>query len=176
MSPAIGVRWTIGDASGRGYEALRLAIWGAFRLLGPDAEYVVCVNRIAPDEARRRTGPVPAQVVWRPPGQLPAFLRDLLGDGMAEGVAWKFAPLRLFPERHELALDNDCILWATPAPMQAWLGSDRADQCLLAEDVREGFGQFAELCPPVPRNTAGCRRGSIWARRCTGCWPTGRLA
>lgn len=53
MSPAIGLRWTIGDASGRGYEALRLAIWGAFRLLGPDAEYVVCVNRIAPDEARR---------------------------------------------------------------------------------------------------------------------------
>jgi hypothetical protein len=149
----LAVRWTVGDASARGYEALRLSIRGAYNLLGPDAAYVVCVNGIAPEEARQRTGPVPAEVVWRPPGQLPDLLRGFLDHGMAEGTAWKFAPLRLFPDRYELALDNDCILWGMPEGMRRWLTSDRNDQCLLAEDVREGFGQFASLCPPEPRNS-----------------------
>ena len=149
----LAVRWTVGDASARGYEALRLSIWGAYRLFGPDAVYVVCVNGIAPEEARQRTGPVAAAVVWSPPGQLPDFFRGLLDQGMAEGVAWKFAPLRLFPDCHELALDNDCILWALPAAVRCWLDSARHDQCLLAEDVREGFGQFASLCPSQPRNS-----------------------
>ena len=31
----LGVRWTTGDASARGFEALRLSLWGAFRLFGP---------------------------------------------------------------------------------------------------------------------------------------------
>jgi hypothetical protein len=153
MGTAIGVRWTVGDASARGYEALRLSIWGAYNLFGPGAAYVVSVNQIAPEEARLRTGEAPAAVSWRPPGQLPDFLCGFLDAGMAEGVAWKFAPLRLFPERYELALNNDCILWAMPGSVLAWLESDRADQCLLAEDVREGFGHFAALCPPEPRNT-----------------------
>jgi hypothetical protein len=130
--------------------ALRLSIRGAYNLFGPDAAYVVCVNGIAPEEARQRTGPAPTEVMWRPPGQLPDFLRGFLDHGMAEGVAWKFAPLRLFPDRYELALDNDCILWALPNAICCWLASD---QCLLAEDVREGFGQFASLCLPQPRNT-----------------------
>ena len=177
MSEAIGVRWTVGDASARGYEALRLSIWGVYNLFGPGAAYVVSVNQIAP-EARRRTGEAPAAVSWRPPGQLPDFLCGSLDPGMAEGVAWKFAPLRLFPERYEVALDNDCILWAMPPSVLAWLESDRADQSLLAEDVRQGFGHFAALCPPEPRNSgfAGCRRGSTWARHCAACWPSGRLA
>ena len=148
----LAVRWTVGDASSRGCEALRLSIRGAYNLLGPDAAYVVCLNGIAPEEARSRAGPLPAAVLWRPPGQLREFLRGYLDHGTAEGVAWKFAPLRLFPGRHELALDNDCILWALPDAMRCWLASDR-NECLLAEDVREGFGQFAALCPPEPRNT-----------------------
>jgi hypothetical protein len=48
MGAAIGVRWTIGDASVCGYEALRLSIWGACSLFGADAAYTVSVNRIAP--------------------------------------------------------------------------------------------------------------------------------
>ena len=99
----LAVRWTVGDASARGYEALRLSIRGAYNLFGPDAAYMVCVNRVAPEEAQRRTGPVPAAVVWRPPGPLPEFLRGYLDHGMAEGVAWRFAPLRLFPDRNPSA-------------------------------------------------------------------------
>ena len=70
----LGVRWTTGDASARGFEALRLSLWGAFRLFGPNAEYVVCVNRIDAAEARARTGHVPDAVDWRAPGEVPGFL------------------------------------------------------------------------------------------------------
>jgi hypothetical protein len=33
----LAVRWTVGDASARGYEALRLSIQDAYNLFGPDA-------------------------------------------------------------------------------------------------------------------------------------------
>lgn len=153
MSAKLGVRWTVGDASPRGFEALRLSIWGAWRLFGPEADYVVSSNQITPEDAQARTGPVPAGIGWRPPGEIPDLLRRALDDGMADGVAWKFAPLRLFPDRHELALDNDCILWAMPGVVREWLRSDADDLCLIAEDVRPGFGRFAELCGPEPRNS-----------------------
>lgn len=149
----MGVRWTIGAAHPRGFEALKLSISGAARLFGPEAAYVVCVNGIAPDEARARTGDVPVAVDWRPCEGLPEFLLPFLDHGMAEGVAWKFAPLRLFPDRFELALDNDCILWDLPEALEAWLAAGAGDRCVLAEDVRPCFGQFADLCPPHPLNT-----------------------
>ncbi|HEX3209128.1 MAG TPA: hypothetical protein VHQ91_07095 [Geminicoccaceae bacterium] len=85
------------------------------------------------------------------PGEIPDHIRRVLDAGMAEGVAWKFAPLRLFPDRHELALDNDCIVWAMPEALRAWLQG--GDRCLIAEGVRLGFGQFPDLCGPEPRNS-----------------------
>jgi hypothetical protein len=148
---SLGVRWTGGDVSPRGFEALRLSIWGAWRLFGAEAGYVVCVNGIAPEEARGRTGPISAAIGWRVPGEIPDHIRRVLDAGMAEGVAWKFAPLRLFPDRHELALDNDCIVWAMPEALRAWLQG--GDRCLIAEGVRLGFGQFPDLCGPEPRNS-----------------------
>lgn len=151
-TPPIGLRWTIGDVNPRGFEALRLSIWGAWRLFGTDASYAVCVNSVSVDEARTRTGEVPAAVAWGDASDdLPRFLRACLDGGMAEGAAWKFAPLRVFPERFELALDNDCILWRLPEAIESWLA--RGDgACLLAEDVRTMFGAFAEFCAPAPRN------------------------
>lgn len=41
----VGVRWTIGDVSDEGFEALRLSVWGAFRLFGEDAVYAVASTR-----------------------------------------------------------------------------------------------------------------------------------
>lgn len=150
----LGLRWTIGDVSPRGFEALRLSIWGAWRLFGPRAAYAVCVNSVPLDEARRRTGAVPDQVIWHlSDGRIPDFLKAHLGPGMAEGVAWKFAPLRLFPDRYELALDNDCILWGMPDAVAAWLAADEPIASVIAADVRSCFGKFAELCGPTPRNT-----------------------
>ncbi|HEX6978194.1 MAG TPA: hypothetical protein VF342_02740 [Alphaproteobacteria bacterium] len=150
----IGIRWTIGDVSAPGFEALRLSIWGARRLFGSDATYVVCVNTLSPDEARRRTGKVPADVVWRASeGDLPQFLGAYLSAEMAEGVAWKLAPLRLFPSRYELSLDNDCILWAMPVAIAQWLESGDRNTCVLAADIKTCFGKFADLCGPEPGNT-----------------------
>jgi hypothetical protein len=95
---------------------------------------------------------VPDAVRWRPSGDLPPRLAAHLDAGMAEGVAWKLAPLRLFPDRYELALDNDCILWDLPSAMRAWL--DEAEpRCLIAADDVPAHGAFTALTRPEPRNT-----------------------
>lgn len=154
MKPAeLTVRWTVGAVSDRGFTALRLSLWGAWRLFGPEADYVVCVNTLPEAEARRRTGFAPPGIRWLvSDGAIPDFLRAHLDAGLAEGVAWKLAPLRLDPARFELSLDNDCILWAMPRALETWLTCPDG-RCLLAEDAAACFGQFAALCGPAPRNS-----------------------
>ena len=150
----VGIRWTIGDVSERGFEALRLSISGAWRIFGPETAYAVCVNSLPLTLARQRTGDVPKAVAWHGcDSKIPSFLRAHLDGGLAEGVAWKLAPLRLFPRRFEIALDNDCVLWAMPEAIRRWLSGSFDRACVLAEDVVAGFGQFAPLCGPAPRNS-----------------------
>lgn len=150
----LGIRWTIGNVNKRGFEALQLSIWGAWNLFGPDACYAVCFNQVPLERVRRLTGEVPAPVKWcEITDEVPVFIRAHLNAGMAEGVGWKFAPLQVFPDLHELALDNDCILWEMPGAIREWI--ERADSrtCVIAEDVRTCFGQFAHLCGQEPRNS-----------------------
>lgn len=155
MTFRLGIRWTMGDVSARGYQALRLSLWGAHRVFGAETELVVCVNTVSLDLVRHRVGNVPPTVRWRDTtSEIPGVLRARLDAGMAEGVAWKLVPLRVFPDRWELSLDNDCILWSMPSALEAWLEQDVA--CLLAADVVSMFGQFAAQCGPEPRN-AGIR-------------------
>jgi hypothetical protein len=91
-------------------------------------------------------------VEWREcTAELPAWLSPHIDASMAEGVAWKFAPVHLFPDRYSLALDNDVILWRMPESVRQWL--DGAEALLIAEDVRACYGKFAPLCPPLPRNS-----------------------
>lgn len=156
------VRWTIGAVSDFGFEALRLSIWGAWHLFGSAARYLVCVNSVPLGEARSRTGSVPEGVAWRAVDrELPDFLAPHLDTGMAEGVGWKLAPVRVDPTRHGLALDNDFILWELPPTLEAWLASDDPRACLLAADVVPSFGQFAPLCGPDALNSGirGLPRG-----------------
>ncbi|HEU4754098.1 MAG TPA: hypothetical protein VFU47_13390 [Armatimonadota bacterium] len=153
----LGVRWTIGDVSERGFEALRLSAWGAWRVFGPEAAYAVCVNSLPLERARELAGELPPGVVWHEAtAQVPEFLKAHCDEAMAEGVAWKFAPLRFFPDRFELSLDNDCIFWEAPPAIRRWLEEGDPVRCVAAEDVLACFGQFAELCGPEPRN-AGIR-------------------
>jgi hypothetical protein len=147
----LAVRWTIGDVSSRGYEALGLSILGVTRLL-PDAAFVVTVNSVPLDEARRRLGDTADLVEWiGSDGKAPEWLRSYLDDNFAEGVAWKFAPLRLFPDCYELALDNDVVLWDLPSAVKAWIQDP--ESCLIAEDVTCAYGQFAAVCGDQPRNS-----------------------
>jgi hypothetical protein len=153
----LGIRWTIGDVSAAGFEALRLSIWGAFRLFGDDAAYVVCVNTVPVPRARALAGDLPRGVAWiEADPEVSAFLRPHLDARRAEGLAWKLNPLQVFPDHHELSLDNDCILWDVPRTLRAWLADPSPDACLIAEDVRPSFGQFADLCGAEPRH-AGIR-------------------
>jgi hypothetical protein len=140
-SSRIGVRWTLGDVSERGFEALRLSIWGASRLFGRNAAYAICVNTIALGVAKEKADPLPIAVEWHDAtGEIPGFLRECFDGGMAEGCGWKLAPLRVFPDRFEISLDNDVILWSMPAAMREWLDEAEPDRCLMAEDVRACFG------------------------------------
>src|SRR5205814_9388016 len=83
---------------------------------------------------------------------VPSSLRTAFDSTMAEGVAWKLAPLRVFPDLWEISLDNDCILWDLPDGMRRWLHSADQRQCLLAEDARALYGQLTLFCGPEPRN------------------------
>ncbi len=147
----LGIRWTIGDVSPWGFAALGLSLWGAHGIFGGEAAYRVVVNGVAPEEAARRVGAVPPGVEFEPARELPAVLRAALDAGMAEGVAWKFAPLRVFPDLHELALDNDCVLWREPPALRRWREDGAA--ALLAEDVIPALGRFGARVGPLARNT-----------------------
>ncbi len=94
-----------------------------------------------------RTGDLPPGVTWLDiSDQIPKWFAAYVGQGMAEGVAWKLAPVRIFPHRYELSLDNDVILWAIPSAMQDWLGSGDRQACLMAADALPALGQFSDLC------------------------------
>lgn len=149
----VAIRWTIGDVHEHGFEALRLSIWGAWRLFGSDAEFAVCVNTISVERARALTGPLPDGVRWHrvSKSQVPRFIRRRLDPEMAEGAAWKLSPIRLFPEAYELSLDNDCILWRKPEALRSLGG-----RAVLAEDVERSVGQFDDFCDGEARN-AGIR-------------------
>lgn len=148
----IGVRWTVGDVSSHGYETLALSIAGATKTFGPDARYVVCVNSVGVETARQRVGPVSDSVEWVDATSLvPAWLAKYAGPGMAEGVAWKFAPVELFADGPSLALDNDVILWSVPDSVRQWY--EDGDSFLIAEDVSAHHGQFAAWCAAEPRNS-----------------------
>jgi hypothetical protein len=148
----LAIRWTIGNVHPLGFEALRLSILGAFRLFGSQARYAVFVNTLTVEEACERCGPLPAGLEWHDASlEVPRWLAAHLDDGFAEGVAWKFAPVRAFPDQYELSLDNDVILWKIPAAISSWLGD--SDSCLIAEDVRPCFGQFSAACGPAARNS-----------------------
>ncbi len=149
----LAVRWTIGDVRDRGFEMLRLSIACAVRLFGRSTKYLVCVNGITVDEAKQRTGNLPPraevlvdwQLVTRAglAPQLTPWLGSKLGTGdhnCIEGMGWKLAPLRTFPDRYELAIDNDVILWDLPAGLQQWLAEPAS--YLFAEDVDRCFGAF----------------------------------
>jgi hypothetical protein len=147
------VRWTIGNVSASGFESLRLSLWGARRAFGPEARLVVCVNSVPLNQAKSLTGDVPAETEWQAVTRsFPNFLRKHLDDNLAEGVGWKFAPLRIAPDAYELALDNDCILWEQPNAVREWLAGDDP-LAVLAEDERRMLGQFSDLCGPEPRNS-----------------------
>jgi hypothetical protein len=148
----IGVRWTIGDVSAAGFEALQFSIWSAWNVFGDRADYAVCVNTIAVDAARSQAGPVPGIVRWlEVTERVPEWLKRHVDPQMAEGVAWKFAPVRLFPEAYEISFDNDVILWTMPEAMRWWL--EDGSGCLLAEDVQRCFGQFSNACDCGPVNS-----------------------
>ena len=126
MGPGL-IRWTVGDVSARGFEALGLSIAGARNLFGADARYVVSVNTIPIETVSARVGD-PAGVEWlQADERVPEWLGEYMDPGLAEGVGWKFAPLHVDPELPTIALDNDVVLWQMPESIRQWM--EDADSC-----------------------------------------------
>lgn len=128
----------------RSLTAINLGMW---RLFGSNAKFAVTVNTIPAPDAALRVGELPTEVQFIDSRELvPQWLRAHVSAEMAEGVAWKLAPVRVFPGRYELSFDNDVVLWAVPEAMNRWLLSGTLDSCLLAADLRPALGQFAQVC------------------------------
>jgi len=166
------VRWTIGDVSAAGFEALGWSVRGARAIFGPTAQYVICVNTVPLRRARALLGFDSDGVQWLDvTGALDPLIALHIDDGMAEGVGWKFAPLRIVSERFELSMDNDCILWRTPGAIADWLSFDDG-RCVIAEDVRPAFGRFAPMLEvrDETRGSAACRRFLIFGGRSKLSW------
>jgi hypothetical protein len=155
---ALGVRWSIGDASDEGFEALRLSVFGARKVFGERASLAICVHGIDVEDARTRAGALPDGVRWQHVERdLPAFFAERIADGVdARDIGWKLVPIRLFPDRFELSLDSGCILWELPVTVSTWIADNHPTRCLVVEDVRVCGGRFAGE-EPQPRNT--CLRG-----------------
>ncbi|HEY0793638.1 MAG TPA: hypothetical protein VGD78_21435 [Chthoniobacterales bacterium] len=142
-SSSLGIRWTIGDVSDEGWEALRYSLLGAWRLFGVTAQYSVCVNSISTAALPSSIALLPFPVTWHHVTRMNAKFLPHCDESLSEGTSWKFSPVRLFPDCHELALDNDCILWRMPAAITNWL--KRTDRFLLAADVVPANGAFSDL-------------------------------
>ncbi|NUP14178.1 MAG: hypothetical protein HOW73_49725 [Polyangiaceae bacterium] len=138
MSSSVAFRWNIGDVSLEGYEALRLSVWGAFNTFGPRASYVIGVGTIPVETARLRIGTLPRECRLHAESlALPAFLEGHLSGPLAERVMWKLAP-RMFPDRFEVMISNECILWSMPRAMRTWLESLEGGY-LVAQNSRVGL-------------------------------------
>jgi hypothetical protein len=150
----LAIRWTIGNVTHEGFDAMDLSIQSAFQLFGPGATYAVCVNTIDISEAQERVGEIPFPVEWIDSSDyVPEWLGERCDEAMGEGVCWKLCPVRLYPAMHELALDNDVILWGLPKAVENWLDSDNPVDSVIAADVSCCFGKFAERCGSAPRNS-----------------------
>lgn len=151
----MGVRWTIGDVSPRGFYALALSLLGAFRVFGERARYAVYVNTLPIDEVKRRVLPLDHElerrIEWHDATlAMPGWLRARFEDGrLAEGAGWKLAPIRAFPDAFELALDNDVVLWECPAAISEWLAGTGS---IVADDAFGCFGKFSDYAGQKPAN------------------------
>lgn len=126
------VRWTIGDVTPFGVEALRLSMWGALRAFGARARYVVGVHGVAVDRARALVAPAPDIVEWRAidPGRTPRWLAR---EGAPPRALARFAPPLVDLARAELAIDRTCVLLEPPKSVLAWLDDPDPRACLVLE-------------------------------------------
>lgn len=123
-------RWTIGESTPDGREALRLSVASFLRFY--DADVVICHN----------ADPEP---LGPPAGRLYDQRQKWDGVPAPAGVAWKLYPPRLAPGRHEVSIDNDVILADRVPQLDEFL---KADCTLLLEGDSRTYGRFHRHVPP----------------------------
>lgn len=140
MRPALGVRWTIGDLEPDTLAALDRSMRGARAAFGRAARLAVCVHGVVAAEARERLGSgVGASAAWlQVDHDLPVFVRRRVDTAMAGGLAWRFAPLRVFGGCSELVLANGFAVEPLGARLRRWADTPGQRRCVIATGWSEG--------------------------------------
>lgn len=126
------VKWTIGNTTKDGYEALLLSIESFLSFY--EIEVFICFNCSE--------------------SQLPKALKKytlINQKGYVKdrpspiGVAWKLYPPRLSIDNYEISVDNDLIINEPIPAINDFLSSDKT---LLLEDNARTYGRFEKHVPP----------------------------
>lgn len=133
-------RWTIGPVSQSGFECLKLSI--ASFLLHHDAKPVVCYNC----GREQLDGYVPSNVTLFDQTH---YCETSIPP---KGVAWKLYPPRLYPDDHELCIDNDIVFLAAIPEIDIFY---KGDCTLLLEGNSRHYGRFESHVPPGYRINSG---------------------
>jgi hypothetical protein len=130
----LAVRWTVGDASPRTVEALERSIASVHSEFDGAARIAICVHSVAVEAVREQLrSPAARRATWLDVERdLPVFVRRRVDASMAEGLAWRFAPLRIFGECCEVVLDAACELAPLAAGLWRWATSPGQRRCVVA--------------------------------------------
>jgi len=129
-------RWTIGNASRAGYEALAFSIT-SFQHLYPDTNVVIChncsINKLEDIVARF------------PDAKFHDQSQYLNSKCPPMGVAWKLYPPRIAPDDYEICIDNDVIFMNRVQEIDNFFYGDHT---LLLEETSRTYGRFVDYVPP----------------------------
>jgi hypothetical protein len=127
------VRWTVGDANPKTIEALERSIRSVHLAFGGAACAAVCVHSVAIEAVRERVRLTrKAMVSWlQIDHDVPVFVRRRVDLSMADGLAWRFAPLRVFSGCSEVLLDAECIVAPFARQLWRWAAAPGQRRCLV---------------------------------------------
>jgi hypothetical protein len=127
------LRWTMGGVSKQGQRLLRWSVRSVQKVYGDEFDYLICYNNLDP-ASLADTGlplrPQEADALPLPP----------------KGVAWKLYPPRVAPDRHEVWLDNDIIIYRRIPGLDDFLRQDNA--AVMTEGLERRCGRWDGLHPP----------------------------
>lgn len=103
--------------------------WAAF---AGSARMAVSVHSVPVACVRERVG-FRAQATWlQVDRDLPVFVRRHVETTMAEGFAWRFAPLRVFPGLCEVTLATGCAVAPFARHLGRWATAPGQRRCVMA--------------------------------------------
>ena len=109
------------------------------RLVLPDADFAICYNNVSQEGLNRLS------TIATENGTRLVDVSDLLPKSLrnthVKNSWWKYAPGRLAPERYEIVMDNDLVLWKVPPTLEEAIGRNML--VALTDGVGQFYGEFS---------------------------------